>query len=76
MGTKKCVEWGFGYGESEYAVSFAQAPGNAELLPSYPDTTEPFMSPFRAGTLNGAQIRTPETFVVPGHLEPEIKTWE
>ena len=46
MGTKKCVEWGFGYGESEYEVSFGLAPRNIELSPSDPETPEPFNSRF------------------------------
>ena len=48
MGTKKCVEGGFGYGESEYEVSFGLAPRNGELFPSVTKTPEPFNSPFRA----------------------------
>ena len=28
VGTKRCVEWGCGYGESEYEVSFGLAPWN------------------------------------------------
>ena len=36
MGTKKCVEWGFGYGESEYELSFGVAPRNEEFSPSDP----------------------------------------
>ena len=48
MGTKKCVEWGFGYGESEYEVSFGLAPRNGELSPSVPETPGLFNSPFRA----------------------------
>ena len=59
MGNKKCVKWGFGYGESEYEVSFGLAPRNGELSPSEPKTPEPFNFPFRAGTRNGVQIRTP-----------------
>ena len=39
---------GFGYGESEYEVSFGLAPRNGELSPSVPETQEPFNSPFRA----------------------------
>ena len=78
MGTKKCVEWGFGYGESEYEVSFGLAPRNGELSPSDPETQEPFNSSFRAR--NGVQIRFPRKigFVksklrVPGHIYTEIK---
>ena len=48
MGTKKFVEGGFGYGESEYEVSFSLALRNGELSPSDPETPEPFNSPFRA----------------------------
>ena len=48
MGTKKCVEWGFGYGESEYEISFGLARRNGELSPSDPKTPEPFNSPFRS----------------------------
>ena len=48
MGTKKYVEWGFGFGESEYEVSFGLAPRNLELSHSAPETPEPFNSPFRA----------------------------
>ena len=47
MGTKKCVQRGFGYGESEYEVSFGIAPQNGELSPSNPQTSEPFNSPFQ-----------------------------
>ena len=43
-------EWGFGYGESEYEVSFGLAPRNGELSPSVPETPEPFNTPFRALT--------------------------
>ena len=57
MGIKKCVEWGFGYGESEYEVSFGLAPRNGELSLSVSETPEPFTSPLRAR--NGIQIRTP-----------------
>ena len=46
MGTKKCVEWVFGYGESEYEVSFGLAPRNGELSPSDPETPEPLKCPF------------------------------
>ena len=42
MGTKKYVEGGFGYGESEYEVSFGLAPRNGELSLSDPETPEPF----------------------------------
>ena len=38
----------FGYGESEYEVSFGPAFRNAELSPSNPETPEPFNSLFRA----------------------------
>ena len=38
---------GFGYGESEYEVSFRLAPQNGELSPTVPKTQE-FNSPFRA----------------------------
>ena len=48
MGTKKLVEWDFGYRESEYEVSFVLAARNEELSPSDPKTPEPFNSPFRA----------------------------
>ena len=48
MGTKKCVEGAFGYGESEYEVSFGIAPRNGELSPSVPETPEPLNSPFQA----------------------------
>ena len=34
MGTKKYVEWGFGYGEYEYELSFGFAPWNGDLSPS------------------------------------------
>ena len=59
VGTKKCVEWGFGYGESEYEVRFGQAPSNGELSRSDIKTTKPFNS----------SIRTRN----PGHIYPEIK---
>ena len=48
MGTKKSVEWCFGYGEAEYEVCFVPAPRNGELSPSVPETPEPFNSPSRA----------------------------
>ena len=48
MSTKKCVELGLGYGESEYEVGFGLAPQNRELSPSVPETPEIFDSPFRA----------------------------
>ena len=41
MVPKKCVEWGFGYEESEYAASFGPS------SPSNPATPESFSSPFR-----------------------------
>ena len=47
VGAKRCVEWAFGYGKSEYKVSFGLAPRNGELSPSDPETLEPFNSPFR-----------------------------
>ena len=47
MGTKKYVEGGFGYGKSEYEVSFGLAPRNGELYPSDPETPDSFNSPFR-----------------------------
>ena len=31
MGTKEYVEWGFGYGKSDYEVSFRLAPRNGDL---------------------------------------------
>ena len=48
MGTKKHVEGGFGYGESEYEDSFGIAHRNGELSPSVPETQEHFNSLFRA----------------------------
>ena len=45
MGTEKCVEGDFGYGESEHEVSFGLAPRNGELSPSVPETPERFNSP-------------------------------
>ena len=42
------MEWVFGYGESEYEVSFGLAPRNGELSPSVPEILEPFNSPIRA----------------------------
>ena len=50
VGTKKCVEWGFGYGESEYKVSFGLAPRNGELSPS-----EPKNNPERSSDSNSLQ---------------------
>ena len=47
VGPKKCMEWGFGYGKSEYEVSFGLAPRNGELSPSVPETPKHFNSPFR-----------------------------
>ena len=38
----------FGDGESEYEVSFVLAHWNGDLLPSDPETPEPFNSLFRA----------------------------
>ena len=49
---------GFSYGEPESEAGFGLAPRNGVLSPSEPGTQEPFMSPFRADTRNGAQIRT------------------
>ena len=48
VGTKKCVQRGFRYGESEYETSFGLVPWNGELSLSDPKTPEPFSSPFRA----------------------------
>ena len=42
------AEWGLGYGESEYEVSFGLAHWDGELSPSEPKTPEPFNSPLRA----------------------------
>ena len=42
-----CVERGFGYGKSEYEVSFGLTHWYGELSPSDTETTEPFNSPFR-----------------------------
>ena len=71
MGTKKHVEWGFGYGECEYEVSFGLAPRNAELSPSDPQTPEPgtdfrFELPVKFGVCRSK-------LGVPGHVYPEIK---
>ena len=41
MGTKKCVEWGFVYGESEYEVSSGLVARSWELSPSVPEIPEP-----------------------------------
>ena len=78
------MEWGFGYGGSEYhVVSFGLKPLNEAFSPSDLETPEP--SIFRSGTVtrDGVQILTPRNFrvcrsklAVPGHMYPEIKgTW-
>ena len=78
MGTKEYVEGGFGYGESEYEISFDLAPRSGELWPSGPETPEPFNFPSRAR--NGVHIRAPRKIWNlrvkawgPGHINPEIK---
>ena len=48
VGTKQCVERGFGYGESEHGDSFCLAPRSKEFSPSDPETSKPLSSPFRA----------------------------
>ena len=70
MGTKNRAEWDFGYGQSEYEVSFDLAPRNGELSPPDPKIPGPCNSPFRAGTRNGLQIRTPRLI-----LGRHVKTW-
>ena len=49
----------FGYGESEYEVSFGLAPRIGELSPSVPEIPDPFNPRSGPGTRNGVQIRTP-----------------
>ena len=58
-GIKKCVEWGFRYGESEYEISFGLAPRNEELSPQDPETPEPFTLRSGNGTRNGEQVQAP-----------------
>ena len=84
--TKKCVEWGFGYGKSEYEVSLGLAPRNGDLSPSDPETPEPFNSPLRErNPERNSDSNFPQNlgsdsnsdskskFEVPGHIKPEIK---
>ena len=80
MGTKKCVEWGFGYVESEYEVIFGLAPRNGELSPSVPKTQEHFNSPFRAlSPERSSDSNSPQNLGSvgqlggSGHIYPEIK---
>ena len=64
------MEWGFGYGETEYEVSFGRAPQNGELSPSDSKTPEAFNYPFRA--------RNPELSAdssSPQNLGQYVKTW-
>ena len=44
MGAKKCVEWGFGYGESEYEVGLDLVPRDEELWPSNSEATKTFLT--------------------------------
>ena len=48
MGTKKCVDLGFGHGKSEYELSFGLAPRNGKLSTPDPETSKHFNSSFRA----------------------------
>ena len=68
-----CVEWGFGYGESEYEASFGLAPRNVELSPSDPETSGRFNSPFRLGTRNPEFGVGRSKLGVRGHIYPETK---
>ena len=66
-GYQEMVECCFGYGESEYEVSFGLAPRNGDLSPPVPETPEPFNSPFRArNPERGSDSNSP-------HIYPEIK---
>ena len=58
MGIKKSVDRAFGYGESEYVVSFGLAPLNGELSPSDPKYRNLLTLRSGPGTRN-VQIRTP-----------------
>ena len=71
MGTKKRVEWGFGYGEPEYEFGFGLAPQHGDLSPSVRETHEPFNSPSR--------IRDQERGSYSNYrknLDQHVKTWD
>ena len=70
VGTMKCMEWGFGYGESEYEVSFCQATRNEDLSPSDPKATEPLTLSSGPGTRNGVQIRIHDKI-----WDRSVKSW-
>ena len=80
VGTKKCVEWGFGYGESMYEVVFGRVPRNGDLSPSAPETLEHLFyvpSP-DAGTEFRFKLAAKfgvgkSKLWVPGNIYPEIK---
>ena len=58
VSNKKCLEWGFGCGESEYEVSFGLAPRNGEFSPSDSETPDLLTLRSAPGTRSGHQIRT------------------
>ena len=69
---------GFGYGESEYEVSFGLATRNGELSPSNPKTPEHFNSSFRAESEVRFELTAKfgvgrSKLGVPEHIYPEIK---
>ena len=79
MGTKKCVKWGFGHGESEHEVSFSLASRNGAVSLFGPETTVRFNSP-EPGPGTEPRFKLPAKFGlsrsklgVPGHIFLEIK---
>ena len=62
------MDWGFGYGEPDYEVSFGLALRNGDLHPSGPETPEHrFELPANIGVGRSK-------LWVPGHMYSEIKT--
>ena len=80
MGTKKCVELGFGYGESEYKLNLVWHAGMESYRLPIRKTPEPFISPFRAEPGMDVKFELPaksevgkSKLGVLGHIYPEIK---
>ena len=80
MGSKKCVEWGFVYGEPEYEVSFGLALRDGDYRLPFLKHRSLLTLRNGPGTRNGVQIRAPRKIGigvsklgVPRHVFTEIK---
>ena len=65
------MEWGFGYGESEYEVSFGLAPRNGAVSPSDSQIPDPGLFRFELPAKFGVGW---SKLGVSGHMYPEIKS--